>query len=162
VRILSLDYYVAPVLFTVALASQNGVFFFTCDKTYEFTLAPKEMAAKWLYPKKWDSLVEYLELITGQEIALFPNKGISLEVGENAGLVNWWDSSLGLGSVWVRHHRKTMEVAAHWSEISREDSKLAFLKPGEPVIYKEVIPKRKTTKYDSEFKYELTGLSLAA
>jgi cold shock CspA family protein len=158
-RVLSLDYDVAPTVFTISLSSQSGDLFLACDRTFEFGLSPNN--GTWVYPKEWPSLVGYVKLITDYNVVLQRPEPPGFRMCEETGLVKWWDSSLGFGCVWIEHEGRTIQAAVHWSQIQQRGRR-AFLQPGEKVIYTDVRQKVNTTRYHSEFKKELVGVEVLA
>jgi len=151
IRLLSLDYHrevKRPIAFAVAVISQGGNLFVTCDPTLEFGGDPDGKV--WTSPTEWKSLDSKIFKITGRKV-----------VRVSTGKVFWWNSPCGTGSVGgVKHGGKEIQASVYWEEIKRLSSSAgsrAYLIPGETVSYERVIAKR-NPKRKSKFECELTGV----
>ncbi len=158
VKLLSLDYSLAPVVFTVAVVSQKGDLFVTCDKRLAFGVDSDKQV--WTYTADWRSLASKVSMLTGGRRVVKVEREIPVFCawGE-AGYTSWWDSSSGVGSVWILHENEKIEVSVYWAEIKRPGRR-AYLVPGEAVSYEGVRAKRNPSGRSSSYKLELTGVSV--
>ena len=135
----------------MAVISQGGNLFVTCDISSEFGGDPDGKV--WTSPTEWKSLDSKIFEITGRKV-----------VRAKTGKVFWWNSSVGTGSVGgVEYEGKEIQASVYWEEIQRLSSNAgsrAYLIPGETVYYEELIPKRNPSGRNSEFKFELKGVTV--
>ena len=161
VRLFSLDYSPAPipppVVFTVAVISQGGNLFVTCDKTLEFGEDPDKKV--WTCHTEWKSLASKIFEITRRKVVQVDQEAPDLHAQGNIGCTSWWDSSRGVGSAWIWHKGEKVEASVYWAEIQRP-SRRAYLVPKESISFKEVITKRNPSGRNSKFKLELKGVEV--
>jgi hypothetical protein len=157
VRLLSLDYSVAPIVFTVAVVSQEEDFFVTCDKALKFGFDIDKQA--WTYHTDWKSLFTRVCVITGRKVIQADREVPDFYARGNTGITSWWDSSSGVGAVWIWYEGKKIEVSVYWAEIKRSGRR-AYLIPGEVVSYERVRAKQNPSGRSSSFKFELTGVTV--
>ena len=160
IRLLSLDYDPTPLVFTVAVISQERNLFVTCDPTLEFGEDPDKKV--WTCHTEWKSLDSKIYEITRRKVVRVDREAPDFHVqeNENIGYVFWWDSSRGVGLVLVWYKGEKVEASVYWAEIQKLSRRRAYLVPKGLVSYKEVITKRNPSGRNSGFKFELRGVSV--
>jgi hypothetical protein len=166
IRLLSLDYDPTPpspdysptlVVFMVAVISQGGNLFVTCDPTLEFGKDPDENV--WTCHTEWKSLDSKIFEITRRKVVQVDQEPPDFCDQGKTGRVFWFDPSRGVGLAWVWYEGEKVEASVYWAEIQRPGRR-AFLVPKESISYKGVRIKRNPSGRKSKFKLELTGVSV--
>ncbi len=152
----------------IAIVSQNGDFFVTQQKTWDtFCYNNHERVSCPLFegPKGWPQMVEILKNLLTDQIDQLPlisqkkKEDINLQntkiLINNRGVVVWFNQAQGIGVI------KTIEgpARAHWKDINRKNSRLAYLKPGELVSFHSIVPPRLTKGRKTMIRFDAVGIS---
>lgn len=129
-------------MWEVALVSQDGKFWATCQKSYSFSVARK--GDQFLCPQfaeKWPQLVKVLEILLGvknlpAEVAGQCDEPTCEVTGlaKNAGRVKWYNCAQQMGVLTTNRG----DVRVHWSQIISKNGSRRVLFPGQTAIFCEL------------------------
>ena len=131
-------------MWEVALNSQSGKFWLTCQQSYSVSCGLIE--DKFLCPQfaeKWPQLVATLEnLLRGEKLPTEATPPKEDNIPTNAltgstGVTKWWNHAQQLGMIITNTHKK---VRVHWSQIIAPNGARRFLTPGMVVSFKSLRP----------------------
>lgn len=157
----------------IALVSRNGNFFLTTQCLYEAqcyhdqnNMVVCPFFQREQFPgeeREWPQMVDMLKafmtdsgLPSISEYHPTPKpsaKGLKPKTGK----VLWWNHMSGTGCVLTRDDE---EVKVHWTQVTRKDSRLAYLVPGEVVAYHKLVPANRDGAKKTGFQYEALEVSL--
>lgn len=161
-RIIRLDDNGQTWIWEIALVSQNGSFFLTVQKTYEFQCCRQgKILIAPMFDSRWPQLVSFLRQLPIIDVNELPDfseytppaaqKKKNLE--PKTGRVLWFNFAQGIGAI------ETPEGNArvHWSQIEPRP-RLAFLETGELVSYKKLIEPVQTKTRNTSFPRDALGV----
>lgn len=155
-------------IWEIAIVSQGGHFFVTQQKVWDtFCYNNNDRLSCPLFegPKGWPQMINILKDLFSRQLMFLPPLSLWKEEDVNldrvkvtkkkTGVVVWFNNAQGMGVI------KTTEGPArvHWSDISRIDSNLSHVLPGETVTYSDLVPPRLTKGRGTSLRFDAIGVS---